>query len=200
MRIDRRGSVTVEGVMVLPIAVVVIVLGQYLLEASLHRQETAVSARSSTVEAAAARRVPTSGCSTETADFSDRASVEQTENVERCRRNGERGLSRERPVWDALERAADPWDEILRDVRPRRGPSDIVGAATTDMTFDGPAFLENEDPVDARQRFIWPEAVAWTHEDDGFEEGHDAVIWDELCKSETWKLFPAVFPSEGPRC
>lgn len=200
MRTDRRGSVTVEGVMVLPVAIIVIVLGQYLLEASLHRQETAVAARSSTVEAAAARRVPATGCSSATPDFSGRTRVEQTGDIERCRRNGEQGLSRERPLWDALARAADPWAEILRDVRPKRGPSDIVGTATADMTFDGPAFLEGNGAVDARQRFIWPEAVVWTHDDDDFENGHGAVIWDELCKSGTWKLFPGVFPGEGPRC
>jgi len=200
MRTDRRGSVTIEGVMVLPIAVIVIVLGQYLLEASLHRQETAVSARLSTVEAASARSVPTSGCSSDTPDFSGRQTVEQTGEIARCRGDGERGLSRERPVWDALETAADPWDEILRDVRPRGGPSDILGTATADMTFDGPAFLSEEDPANARQRFIWPEKVAWTHADDGFEEGHDDVLWDELCESETWKLFPNVFPNVGPQC
>lgn len=198
MRI-RRGSVTVEGLMVLPVVLVMLLLGRFLLEAALNRQETAVYARGAATSAAAAVRL--SSCRFSQDAFAGRASVEQTGNVRCDRRDAERDLRREEPIWDALEDAADPWPEILRDVRPRSGPRDIVATADVTMTLTAPNFLAQQAPVLAEERHLAPDRVYWGHSEGDLAEGHDRVIWEELCREATWQLFPNVFPSRGrDRC
>lgn len=199
MRINRRGSVNMEALMVIPIAVVVILLGRFVLEASLNRQETAVFARGSTIAAANAR-MPFLSCDFEREQFSDHVEVGQNARVRCNRQSAERGLSDEQPIWDEVEDAAAPWDEILRDVKPRRGPRDIVATAEVSLSLTRPAFLAQQTP-DARQQYIAPEDVRWAHSERGYDAAHSGVIWDELCKQGTYWLFPNVFPKDGgPRC
>lgn len=195
----RRGSVTIEGVMIIPVALVLLLMGRFLLEASLNRQETAVYARGSATAAAVAVR--TSACRFDEDAFTGRPSVEQTGSVRCNRRDAERGLSQEEPIWDALDEAAEAWPEILRDVRPRTGPRDIVSTAEYTMTLTAPAYLADQAPVLAEQSHLAPERVYWDHGEDDLDEGHDRVIWEELCREATWQLFPNVFPSRGrDRC
>lgn len=201
MRIRRRGSVSVEALMVLPVAVVMIFLGRFVLEASLNRQETAVFARGSAVAAAASGSTAVLSCDFDRQDFDGRPAVEQSATVTCSRRSAEGGLSREQPMWDEVEEGAAPWDEILRDVKPRNGPRDILASARATMTFDGPAFLEQQDPTLAAQGYLSPERTLWTHGEGRLDEGHDRVIWDELCLHGTYWLFPRVFRhGGGPRC
>ena len=104
-------------------------------------------------------------------------------------------------MWDAVEDGASPWDEILRDVKPRRGPRDIVANARVSMTIEGIGFLEQQDPTRAAQGYLAPERTLWTHGEGRLDEGHDRVIWEELCLRGTYGLFPNVFPNGGgPRC
>jgi len=198
----RRGSVTVEALMVLPIAVLMILLGRMLLEASLNRQETAVFARGSAVSEATTGAFSFGSCDFERDAFAGRPSVEQQPNVRCSRRDAESGLSAERPMWDEIEEGAAPWDEILRDVRPRRMPRDVVASAEVSMRLTGPAFFTRQSPTRGAQRYITPDrGMLWTHGEDDLAEGHDRVIWDELCGGASWRLFPNVFPSAGSdRC
>ncbi|MEL6953203.1 MAG: hypothetical protein AAFN09_01035 [Pseudomonadota bacterium] len=201
MRINRRrrGSVTVEGLMILPVALVVILMGRFLLEASLNRQETSVYARGAAISAAIAGR--SSACRFEDHPFEGRASVDQSANVRCSRRNAERGLSAEDPIWDALEDAAAPWDEILRDVRPSTGPRDMISTAEVTMTMTAPAYLADQAPALAEEQHLAPERRYWGHGEDDYAEGHDRVIWEELCTEASWQMFPNVFPSRGTeRC
>lgn len=199
MRIKRRGSVTIEGMMILPIALTLVLMGRFLLEASLNRQETAVYARGSATNAAVSTRI--TSCRFEDQAFENRAAVEQSGGAYCTRRDAERGLSAEEPIWDAMEEAANPWDEILRDVRPRSGPRDIVATADVTMTMNAPSFLEQQNPVASQEQHLAPERRYWSHLEDHYAEGHDEVIWEELCREATWQLFPNVFPSRGrDRC
>lgn len=202
MRINRRGSVNMEAVMAIPIVVIMILLGRFILEASVNRQETAVFARGSTIVAAVARSTYLS-CDFERDQFDDFTEVDQNARV-RCRRqDAERGLSREQPMWEEVEDGAAPWKDILRDVKPSRSPNDIVATANVDMDMQRPAFLEQQSAVRAKQSYIAPERTLWNHDERKFRHGHDKVIWDELCKGKgaTYALFPNVFPNGGsPRC
>ena len=201
MRINRRGSVTVESLMVLPIAVVMILLGRYILEASLNRHEAGVFARGSTVAAATARSTRARDCDFDRQDFNTRSSVSQTPLARCSRQSGERTLSREDPMWDAVEDGASAWSGILRDVKPNRSPNDIVGTGEASMTLSSPQFISQQNPTQAEQRYISPERVLWTHNEGRFDEAHDKAIWDELCKSSTYWLVPNVLPNGGgPRC
>lgn len=187
--------------MVLPVAVAMILLTRFILEASVNRQEVAVFARGSAVSAATAGSTLIRDCDFDRQDFAADGDVRQSPEVRCARRDAERGLSREDPVWDAMEDAARPWDEILRDVRPRQGPRDFVATANATLTFEGAGFLASQDPAAGRDRALAPERAFWTHGEGRFDEGHDRVIWDELCKSGAHWLFPNVFPNGGgPRC
>jgi hypothetical protein len=202
MRTDRRGSVHMEAVMVIPIVLVMILLGRYIYEASINRQETAIFARGATVAAAAARSTFIA-CDFERDQFIDLTEVGQAAQV-RCRRqNAESGLSRERPIWDEVEDGAAAWRTILRDVKPSRSPSDIVGTADVTLTITNSNLLAEQDDLQSRQRYLAPERTLWSHDERQFQHGHDRVIWDEICRGRgaTYALFPNVFPNGGgPRC
>ena len=187
--------------MLLPVALALILLGRSILEASLSRQETAVFARGSAIAAAAARSTSFLACDFDRQALGSDGSVRQDVAV-RCRSvSAEGGLGRERPMWDAVEDGAAPWPEILRDARPARGPRDIVASADVQVSIEGPGFLRADDPVRSRQSYLAPERRLWTHGEGRLGEGHDRVIWDELCRSGTYRLFPNVFPNaRRPRC
>lgn len=197
----RRGSVSIEGLMVLPIAVTMIFMGKFILEASLNRQETAVYARGSAQSVATARGITFRSCAFDDQDFQGRTGVAQSVTVDCRRRGAERDLSREEPMWDAVEDGASDWDEILWDVKPRSGPRDIIADARVELTFAGSDFLSQQDKTIGEQSFLTPDGTLWTHKEGRLNQGHDKVIWDELCKSGTYWLFPQVFRhGGGPRC
>ena len=201
MRINRRGSVTIEVLMIVPLAIILILLGRFILEASLNRQEVSVYARGSAITAGLARSTNMFRCRFNDEAFDGRAAVNQTETVRCSRRDSETGLSREQPMWDEVEDGAARWDEILRDVKPTQSPRDMIARANGVMTLTSPAFLAQQNPSDADQVYLAPEDVLWAHDEDQLAEGHDVVIWEELCLEATYQLFPNVFPNAGrPRC
>lgn len=201
MRTDRRGSITIEALMVLPIAVMLILLGRYIMEGSLNRQEISVFARGGAVAAGLARSTGAADCDFDRQDFTNRPAVDQTATINCTRRDSERGLSREDRMWDAVEDGAAPWPEILRDVKPGESPRDIVAEANVALALTSPAFLAQQNDTDAKQSYVAPENVYWDHDEDDLAEGHDHVIWEELCHEATYQLFPNVFPNaQRPRC
>ena len=153
--------------------------------------------------AAAAARSTFLACDFERGKFIDLTEVRQAAQV-RCRRqNSEKGLSQERPMWDEVEDGAAPWRDILRDVKPSRGPSDIIGTANVELTIRNSNFLAQQDNPRTVQSYVAPERTIWSHDERQFQHGHDRVIWDEICSGPgaTYALFPNVFPNGGgPRC
>ena len=105
----------------------------------------------------------------------------------------ERGLSREQPIWAEMHDAANPWDEILRDVRPRGRIMDMRGSGQGTMTMTN--LMQAQGPVNSSQTFLYPQNELFTHNDRPFQRGHDQVIWEELRIHPTYLLFPNVFPS-----
>lgn len=201
MRTKRRGSVAIETLMIIPIAVIMILLARFILEGSLNRQEVSVYARGSAISAGLANSTNMFRCRFNDDAFDGRASVTQAATVRCDRRDAETGLSQEQPMWDEVEDGAAPWDEILRDVKPTQSPRDMVASANGVLTLTSPAFLAQQNPTDADQVYLAPEAVLWAHDEDQLAEGHDVVIWEELCLQATYQLFPNVFPNAGrPRC
>ncbi|MEM9707642.1 MAG: hypothetical protein AAF871_02535 [Pseudomonadota bacterium] len=200
MRIDRRGSVTLEGLTVLPIAVTMVFLGKFILEASLNRQETAVYARGAAVTSASAGR--TSACDFDQDAFLGRTGILQEVTEIDCQgQDAERALNREKPIWDEVEEGAVAWDEILRDVRPSDPVEDIVSTAEVKLTIQGTDFLSQQNPTLGRQSYVSADRLAWTHSDGDFAEAHDLVIWEELCKGPAIWMFPNVFPAgRGTEC
>ncbi|MXQ09734.1 hypothetical protein GQ651_17955 [Alphaproteobacteria bacterium GH1-50] len=201
MRTDRRGSVSVEALMALPVAIVMILLAQFILEASLSRQETAVFAREATVSRALDVRWRPTGCSFDGDDLTDRIDVGQTATARCALRDAEARLGNQKAVWKALDDGASSWRGILRDVKPRRGPRDVVGTVAGSVSSTGPQFLRQQSAVPSRQSYVAPSRDRFDHGTRRYARAHDDAIWDELCRSTTWKLFPNVFPNGGPaRC
>lgn len=201
MRTSRRGSVTIEVLMIVPIAIIIILLARFILEGSLNRQEVSVYARGSAITAGMASSANMFSCRFNDEAFDGRAAVDQNATVQCSRRNAETGLSREQPMWDEVENGATSWDRILRDVKPSQSPNDVIARANSVMTLTSPAFLAQQNPTDADQVYLAPEDVLWAHDEDPLDDGHDVVIWEELCLEATYQLFPNIFRNAGrPRC
>ena len=179
--------------MVVPAALVFIIYATFVLEASLARQEVAVFTRGSTVAAATARSTLPLSCNLSRDAFSGRAGVSQTASATCDRAGAERGLSREQPIWAEMHDAANPWDEILRDVRPRGRIMDMRGSGQGTMTMTN--LMQAQGPVNSSQTFLYPQNELFTHNDRPFQRGHDQVIWEELRIHPTYLLFLNVFPS-----
>ncbi len=194
-RMKRRGSLSLESAMIVPVAVAMILMGRFVLEASLARQEVSVYTRMGTHTAAAAKSTSASACISDVAAFTGRTDITQTATISCNHRNAERGLSAERPFWDAVERGAAPWRAILADVKPSGPVYDITGdgAGTTDL--GGTQFLEAQDTVTSDYTFIAAQDIRWDHDEQRMAEGHDKAIWKELRRRGTHRLFPNVFPS-----
>ena len=112
----RRGSVSLEVVMIVPVAVTLLLIGRYVLEAGLTRQEVAVYTRTAAANAADAASTSILHCDADRDPFSARPTVSLSAGVSCARTDGERGLQRERPFFDALKKGADPFPRITRDV------------------------------------------------------------------------------------
>ena len=179
--------------MVVPAALVFILFASYVLEASLARQEVAVFTRGSTIAAATARSTLPWSCNFTRDAFTGRSQVSQTAQVSCDQTGAERGLSREQPIWDLMRDAASPWDEILRDVRPRGRLMDMRGDGQGTLTMTN--MMQSQGPVNSDQTYLYPLNELFTHSDRPFQRGHDQVIWEELNLHPTYLLFPNVFPS-----
>ena len=195
MRTRRRASLSLESAMIVPVALVMILLGRFILEASLARQEVAVFTRMGTHTAAAVKSTSAAACVSDEAAFSGRVEVTQTATITCNQRRAERGLSAERPFWEAVERGAAPWRAILRDVKPNGQVYDITGDGSGKTDLGGSAFLQRRQTIESDYTFIAAQDIRWTHDETPMQQGHDKVIWQELRKRGTHRLFPNVFPS-----
>lgn len=199
MRIDlgtrRRGSLALEAVMIIPMALVIIFLARFVMEGMLTRHEISVHARVSAV-ALATESGNATGCETDALNATSGAGVQLDGSATTCTQTAERGLRSEQPFFDALEDGASAWTDLARHVDDGRPTLDVVANATGSMEFDNPPFLSNAGEIDSGQSFMLPKNDLWP-DDDRWENGHDRVIWDELAQENTTRLFPNLFPARN---
>ncbi len=195
MRIRRRGSLGLETMMAIPIAMVVILLGRFILEGSLNRQEIGLLTREGVVSTAEDMITNARDCTGDQSAFLDRESVTQSPSVTCDVRRAETGLRNEDPFWDAMEDAATAWQDILRDVRPSNPLYDVIGEGTSTVTLTAPNFLAQQGGKTSTQVHLRPQGDLWRDTQNQFAQGHDAVIWEELRRENTHLMFPNVFPS-----
>lgn len=193
----RRGSLALEAVAIVPFVVMVILLSRFILEATLTRHEVAVFTRGSVASAASAKSASPLSCTFDKAAFSGRTGVTQSASVICTQRDGERGLSREKPFFRALRDGASAWADIVRDVEQTDPIHDMMGRGNGSLTFTRPDFLSQRGSPASAKVFLLPQDVLWDHEKSPWKEGHDQVIWQELDNGKTNKLFPNVFPSRN---
>lgn len=193
----RRGSLGMEAVAIVPFAVIMILMSRFILEAMLTRQEVAVYTRGSTVSAAHSDKPADMSCEFDETPFSSRTNVSQTASVDCAERDGERGLQSAPEFFEAMRNGARPWPGILRDVDRKEPIMDMKGDGDGSMTFDRPDFLSTRGGQGSTNSFMSPQDELFDHSDDPYTAAHDPVVWAELNKSQTYKLFPDVFPSRN---
>ena len=191
----RRGSLSMEAVMLLPVALVMILLSRFVLEAMMNRQEVAVLVRGATATAAAADSPLPLYCDFDRAPFAQPGSVTQSPTTECARRGAEQGLRSEPRFWEALRQGASPWSRILRDVDQTGAVMDMTGTGSATMAFTRPEFLRIQSPGASHSSYVAPTEVLWSHLEDSLRASYDPVFWQALREQGTWRLFPEVFPA-----
>ncbi|WP_347313413.1 hypothetical protein [Defluviimonas sp. SAOS-178_SWC] len=199
MRIDlirrRRGSLSLEAVMIVPFAIVVMLTARYIVEGMLTRQEVAVFTRASTVSAASSTLPRIVACDADRTPFGAKPGVSASASVSCSSYRAEQGLKREKPFFRALRDGARPWPQILRDVDRKEPVNDVKGSGSGRFLLSQPDFLRKQGAVTSRQTYLTPEPEFWDHGTKPYTAAHDPVIWQALRQRNTYKLFPNVFPS-----
>lgn len=190
----RRGSVSIETVTVIPVAVTLLLLGRFILEAGLTRHELAVYTRTATANAADATSTSFFHCEADRDPFTSRETVTQTASVECSQPNGEKGLSREQPFMRAMKKGARPFPKITRDVERNNETRDMRGNGDGSMTFDRPDFLARQGTVSPTAVYQIPQDELWSAADQPWTKAHDPVLWQELRRRGTHRLVPNLFP------
>lgn len=192
----RRGSLGMEAVAIVPFAIIMILLSRFILEAMLTRHEVAVYTRGSTASAAISSFPVLISCTFDKTPFTARTNVTQTASVSCRERDGEKGLSQEKPFFTAIKDAASAWPGILRDVDRTDAVMDMTGEGSGSMAFQRPDFLSTRGDQSSTRNYQTPMDELFDHSDDPYTAAHDPAIWDELSQKNTYKLFPNVFPSK----
>jgi hypothetical protein len=199
MRIDigrrRQGSLAMEALLTLPIAVAIILLVRFLFEGAMTRHEVAVHARGSAVSAAAADSVLPIFCRHDSS-FITRSGVSKDFLVFCSARDGETGLDEEKPIMEALKDGASAWPGILRDLEDEGPFNDYRSRGQGSTRFASPPFLANQGMIENDAAYLSPSLKVFDHSDDPWRAAHDGAVWDEL-GSKTSKLFPNLFPARG---
>ena len=193
----RRGSLGLETLLVLPVAVVIILLARFILDSMLTRHDVAVYTRGGVVTAAALDRTDPVTCNQFGRTLDDREGVDRTAVASCADREAEGGLSSQQPFFRALRDGASAWPDILRDIDPRRAEQDIRASAIGTVTFTRPPFSETGTPEATRDVQLRPRQDFWDHDEARLANGHDAVVWQELSRKGTYRLFPDVFPARS---
>ncbi len=198
MRIDldkrRRGSLGMEALMILPFAIIMILLGRFIFESAMTRHEVAVHVRGSAVAAAAAETIV--NCRHESS-FIERNDVEKSKLVGCLPRDGERGLQQEKKIMRAMEDSASAWRQIMRDIRGEGPFNDYRSAGAGSTAFKDPEFLENKGTVHNFSQHMVTTDEVFDHGGKPWDPAHDPVVWDELRKKGSYRLFPRLFPSRS---
>lgn len=199
MRIDpfrrRRGELSMEAMLVLPVVIVIILLARLILEGMLVRQEVAVFTRSSTASAALAESTFPLDCMSDRTPFSERPAVTQAALVLCQERRAEQGLRSQREFWPAIRQGAQAWPRLLDDVYQSDTVMDMEGDGRGTTTFVSPNFLRQIGLMTTESYALFPQGEVWWHGDDPMRASYDPVIWQALRERNTWKLFPEVFPA-----
>lgn len=201
MRIDltrrRRGSLSLEAVLIVPFAIIVMLTARYVVEGMLTRQQVAVFTRASAVGAASSTLPRLVSCTADRTPFGAKSGVSASATVTCAGYRAEQGLSREKPFFRALRDGARAWPQILRDVDRKEPVNDVKGDGSGTFLLSKPSFLQKEGAVTLSQTYISPEPKFWDHGTKPYDAAHDKVIWQALRQRNTYKLFPNVFPSRN---
>ncbi|MEM8631804.1 MAG: hypothetical protein AAGF74_11240 [Pseudomonadota bacterium] len=193
----RRGSLAVEALMVVPIALIMVLLSRFVAETLLTRHEVAVYARGSAGSAAALASVNPLACTFDTSGFQGPPGVNRNGSA-RCEfTRAEAGLRQEDPFFAALRSGSQGWTALADGVDPKADMQDIYASGSGMLAFDRPPFLQRQTTGSPGSSFLRPNRDTWDHSDRNWATGHDPEVWRELRQRSTYRLFPNVFPSRN---
>lgn len=188
----RRGSVSLETVLTLPLVVVLAVLSQYVAETMIFRDATGAVARLGAYAHAADE-----GCAKVRAGDVGRDGVERSIRVACRPADDERGLTRTPRFFVAMDRASSDYPGLIRDVRPSRPLYGAEARADGGVRIESPPFLANFDETATSELSRAPYAARWAHTDEPWRRGYDPTIRRTLASKGTHQLFPRVFPAHN---
>lgn len=191
--------------MIVPALLMMIYVARFVMEAMITQQETAVYMRSSTVNAAVSassyngifgKLKITQGCKANKEPFNDQPQLAQSIKVSCFEQDAESGVPGQLKFWNRAEDGATPWKALLRDVKPTQQMQDVRGTVlSSTMQFQRPAFLQRQGAGQSGHTYLAPKIQVWDHKKRPLKQATDRVIYEELRKKDTHKLFPNVFPS-----
>lgn len=185
-----------ETALTMPLAVVLITLGIYVMEADLSRHESAVYARGSAMVASDLNLRNPFVCTIDDSATGNRTDVDQVSTASCSNRNGELGLPSSDRFWRKMRSSASAYPVLIRDVELREPVNDVLVSGTGSVGFDRSTnFFESQGAPQSSSRFQVVKEEFWDHNDRRWAEGHDRAFWTELSKRGTYQLFPNVFPS-----
>ncbi len=203
---NRRGSIGLEAIMLVPVATMMIFVARYVSEATVSRQEIAVHLRSATENAAGAsaafvgqraRPAVMANCRADKTAFFDNANVAQSGQASCVLHYAERDVPRKDRFWVRADDGAQPWPAINRDFAPIIHIYDVKSKVINgSMRFRGSNFLQRQGEVEIFHQYITPRMNVWDHKKAPLKKASDPQIWKELKRRPTYKLFPNVFPGK----
>lgn len=186
----RKGSLSIEMALVLPIAVCVTLLAAYVAEAMMFRTEATAAIRTAAHAAAGE-----AACVTSDPDATTRVGTSRSLQVS-CRRiDEEADLRRVRPFFEALRRAASAWPELVDGIQPDLPIESVIAEGQGSIAMTAPPYLQNFGTVETSSFHRVPTTDQWDHGQDNWRRGYDPEIWAALSEDGTYQLFPNVFPS-----
>lgn len=186
----RKGSLSVEFVLVLPIAVCVTLLAAYIAEALMFRTEATAAVR--TAAHAAAGDAP---CQVSDPDAHSRVGTSRSLQVYCQRIDEEADLRRVRPFFEALRRAASGWPELVDGIEPELPIASVLARGEGSVAMTAPPYLQSFGAVETSSLHRVPTTDQWDHGQENWRRGYDPEIWAALSEQGTYQLFPNVFPS-----
>lgn len=199
MRIDRlqrrrSGSVALEAIMVVPVVIILVMLGRFILEGMLARHEFAIHSRNTAARAALLVSEDMgafelgAGCLLNPSEAGPRAAVTRTISATCAWRNAEEGLRENDRIFTVLDHAAQTASALFLHDDLRRIPAwnevrDVESTGIGAMQFEHPPFLVNQGGTAHEQVQLRSRADLWTYagnSDDAWKWGHDRAFWQQL--------------------
>lgn len=189
---DERGMVSVEALFVSILLLVPLVVALFLHQISDARSGLVIATRT-----AAMNEATNATCGTSMDPFSRMGAIVGGPRVVCGERDEESEMAEQRKFWTVMDRAARPFPELLRDVKPEGATMGVYAQGHVSVRplklgqggFGEPSRIRAET-----QNFV-PSGDFWRHHDEPWKAAYDPILWETLRQQGTWQLFPNVFPA-----
>ncbi|MEP1598075.1 MAG: hypothetical protein ABJM18_06930 [Hyphomonas sp.] len=190
----RRGSLSLEVILALPVALMLMIAASYIMENMIFRHEVGAVSRT-----AAGRAAADLSCTGPGAVLEERSTMTRTATVSCQTIDDEGGLRSERPFWVSINQvSASHWSGFWRDIDPGRPVPSIVAVADASTIARQSAWAAQAfGATGTTQQHRRVHGQRWSHFRAPYRAGMDRQIWSRLSQAGTQSLFPNVFPARN---